>query len=175
MHHLIIPGLNNSGPKHWQSFWEKSLPDTSRIVQSNWENPQKEDWVERLSRHIAELKTETVLVAHSLGSITAAEWLLREKNPLVRGAFLVAPADADSVERIRSFAPVPLSKLPVPSIIIASENDPYLSMDRAKEFAKAWGADLVDVGMLGHINAETNLGEWPEGRKLLAEFEKKLG
>lgn len=175
MHHLIIPGLNNSGPKHWQSFWEKSLPDTGRIVQRNWENPQKEDWVERLARHISELKTETVLVAHSLGSITAVEWLLREKNPLVRGAFLVAPADADTVERIQSFAPVPLSKLPVPSIIIASENDPYLSIERAKIFASAWGADLVDVGMLGHINAETDLGEWPAGRKLLAEFEKKLG
>lgn len=175
MHHLIVPGLNNSGPDHWQSFWEKSLPDTGRVVQENWEHPQKEDWVGRLSRYVEKLTSDTVFIAHSLGSITAVEWLLQFRNARVKGAFLVAPADADSVAHIRNFAPVPLSRLPVPSIVIASENDPYLSMDRAKEFAEAWGSGLVDVGKLGHINAETNLGEWLPGRRLLDAFEKGLG
>lgn len=175
MHHLIIPGLNNSGPKHWQSFWEKSLPDTDRVVQENWEHPEKNDWVERLSGYIAGLKADTVLVAHSLGSVTAVEWLLREKNPFVRGAFLVAPADADSVEIIRDFAPVPLKPLPVPSMVVASENDPYVSMERARLFAASWGSSLENVGALGHINAQTDLGEWPAGRKLLEKFERSLG
>ncbi len=174
MHHLIIPGLNNSGPRHWQSFWEKSLPDSNRVVQENWESPEKRDWVERLDRYIRELRTETVFVAHSLGSITAVEWLLQFKNPLVRGAFLVAPADADSVEIIRDFAPVPLERLPVPSMVVASENDPYVSMERAKLFAASWGARLVNVGALGHINAKMDLGEWPDGRRLLADFEASL-
>ncbi len=174
MHHLIIPGLNNSGPKHWQSFWERSLPDTERVVQKNWEHPEKNDWVERLSGYIAGLKSDTVLVAHSLGSVTAVEWLLREKSPFVRGAFLVAPADADSVETIRDFAPVPLKRLPVPSMVVASENDPYVSMERARLFAEAWGSSLENVGALGHINAQTDLGEWPAGRALLEKFERSL-
>lgn len=174
MHHLIIPGLNNSGPKHWQSFWERSLPDTDRVVQKNWEHPEREDWVARLSSYIGRLKTDTVLVAHSLGSVTAVEWLLRNGNPFVRGAFLVAPADADSVEIIRDFAPVPLGKLPVPSLVVASENDPCVSLSRAEFFAKSWGSRLVNVGALGHINAQTDLGEWPAGRKLLERFERSL-
>ena len=120
------------------------------------------------------LKTDTVLVAHSLGSVTAVEWLLRKGNPFVRGAFLVAPADADSVEIIHDFAPVPLGKLPVPSLVVASENDPYVSLSRAEFFAKSWGSRLVNVGALGHINAQTDLGEWPAGRALLERFERSL-
>ncbi len=174
MHHLIVPGLNNSGPDHWQSFWEKSLPDTSRVVQENWEHPEKEDWIRRLSRYIAGLTSDTVLVAHSLGVVTCVEWMLRERNSLVKGAFLVAPADADCVELIRDFAPVPLKRLPVPSMVVASRDDPFVSFGRAEEFSAAWGASLVDVGNLGHINAETKLGEWLAGRKLLDAFEKKL-
>ncbi len=175
MHHLIIPGLNNSGPKHWQSFWERSLPDSERVVQENWEHPEKKDWVERLSRYIGNLRSDTVLVAHSLGSVTAVEWLLQGKSPFVCGAFLVAPADADTVEIIRDFAPVPLKRLPVPSMVVASENDPYVSMERARLFARSWGSSLENVGALGHINAETDLGEWPAGRELLEKFERSLG
>ncbi|MCR5027890.1 MAG: alpha/beta hydrolase [Fibrobacter sp.] len=174
MHHLIIPGLNNSGPDHWQSFWEKSLPDTSRVVQENWDHPEKCDWVSRLSRYISKLDSDTVLVAHSLGVVTAVEWLLEEKNPYVKGAFLVAPPDADSVEIIHDFAPMPMQKLPVPSMVIASTNDPFVTFERAEAFAKAWGSAFVNVGNLGHINAKTHLGEWPEGRRFLAEFEASI-
>lgn len=174
MHHLIVPGLNNSGPEHWQSFWEKSLPDTDRVEQENWDHPEKDDWISRLSRYVEKLQTDTVFVAHSLGSITCVEWLLRFENPHVKGAFLVAPADADSVEIIRDFAPVPLEKLPIPSLIVASRNDPFVTFDRAEAFSKAWGSRLVDIGNLGHINAKTRLGEWPEGRRYLSEFESSL-
>lgn len=152
----------------------KKSPGHGRVVQKNWEHPEKNDWVERLSGYIAGLKSDTVLVAHSLGSVTAVEWLLREKSPFVRGAFLVAPADADSVETIRDFAPVLLKALPVPSMVVASENDPYVSMERARLFAKAWGSSLENVGALGHINAQTDLGEWPAGRALLEKFERSL-
>ncbi len=131
--------------------------------------------MERLSRYVEGLRSDTVLVAHSLGSVTAVEWLLQGKCPFVRGAFLVAPADADSVEIIRDFAPVPLQRLPVPSMVVASENDPYVSMERACRFAESWGASLENVGALGHINAQTDLGEWPAGRALLEKFERSLG
>jgi len=174
MHHLIIPGLNNSGPDHWQSYWEKSLPDTSRVVQENWDHPQKADWVDRLSRYIDRLESDTILVAHSLGVITSVEWLLQKGDSRVKGAFLVAPADADLVELIHDFAPVPLQKLPVPSMVVGSTNDPFATWERTELFAKEWGSTLVNVGNLGHINAKTRLGEWPEGRKLLAEFESSL-
>ena len=174
MHYLLLPVFNNSGAKHWQSFWWRSLPDVSRVHQENWEHPEKEDWVNRLSHYIAELTSDTILVAHSLGVVTTVEWLVKYQNPLIRGAFLVAPADADHVDIIRSFAPIPLQKLPVPSMVVASENDEYVTFERAQEFAKAWGSQLENVGRLGHINAKTDLGEWPAGKALLQKFENSI-
>ena len=87
----------------------------------------------------------------------------------------MAPADVDKLDLAKDFAPVPLQKLPVPSCVVASENDIYVTIERARQFADAWGSMFVDVGCLGHINADSNLGEWEQGRKLLAEFEKTLG
>ncbi len=78
------------------------------------------------------------------------------------------------MEIIRDFAPVPLKTLPVPSMVVASENDPYVSMERARLFARSWGSNLENVGALGHINAQTDLGEWPAGRALLEKFERSL-
>lgn len=174
MHHLIVPGLNNSGPTHWQSFWAKSLPDTSRVVQRNWDSPKKSEWMETLDEAISNLTSETILIGHSLGTVISALWLCEKWNAqsFVRGAFLVSASDADNVDIIKDFAPMPLQKLPVPTWLICSEDDPFVTMERSRFFANAWGAHLECVGRLGHINAKSNLGEWTQGRKLLAEFEK---
>jgi len=179
MHYLIIPGLNNSGPTHWQSFWAKSLGNATRVVQHNWDAPQKAEWVKTLDEAISKLESDTILVAHSLGVSTTVHWLteLFEKNPkahFVKGAFLVSASDVDNVEIIKNFAPMPLKKLPIPAWVLASENDPFVTMDRSKFFAEAWNAHVENVGLLGHINAQSNLGEWEQGRKILAEFEKTL-
>ena len=172
MNYLIVPGLNNSGPSHWQSFWAKSLPNASRVYQRCWDKPQKEEWVATLDETVRQLKGDTILVSHSLGSVTTVFWLLRaqERHELpanIKGVFLVAPADTDVVESISNFAPMPTGKLPVPACVVGSEN-------RAEFFAKSWGAKLFNAGALGHINSDSNLGEWEQGRKFLAEFERGL-
>lgn len=182
MHHLLIPGLNNSGPTHWQSYWAKSLPDTSRVVQRNWDHPLKAEWMATLDEAISKLNSDTILIGHSLGTVIAALWLSEvyghtDANPgahFVKGAFLVSPSDADRVDIIKDFAPMPLQKMPVPTWVIASENDPFVDFERSKLFAEAWGAHLESVGCLGHINAKSNLGEWEQGRKLLTRFEAQL-
>ena len=179
MHYLIVPGFNNSGPTHWQSYWQRSFPDASRVVQRSWDRPIKSEWLEMLDRAVAGLNSDTILVSHSLGVVTTVLWLAKKAAEgaipgVVKGAFLVAPADADVVDIIENFAPMPTEKLQVPCCVVASENDPYMTFERADYFAKAWGASLCNVGRLGHINADSNLGEWEQGRALLADFEKML-
>ena len=122
---------------------------------------------------------DTILIAHSLGVATTVFCLLKNvaegRLPAnVKGAFLVAPADIDAIDIVDDFAPMPLQKLPVPTCVVASRNDEYVTFERANLFAKSWGSKLFDVGCCGHINALSNLGAWDEGRKLLAEFEKNL-
>jgi hypothetical protein len=179
MNYLIVPGLNNSGPRHWQSFWAKSLPNATRVVQHCWDKPQKEEWIKTLNETILNLTSDTIIVAHSLGVATTVMWLTQqaEKGKIlsqIKGAFLVSPSDVDNIEVIKSFAPMPLQKLPVPACVVASENDPFVSMERAKFFANAWGVQVFNAGALGHINSDSNLGEWEQGRKFLAEFEQSI-
>ncbi len=37
--YLIVPGLGNSGPEHWQSYFEKSAANFTRINQTEWDAP----------------------------------------------------------------------------------------------------------------------------------------
>ena len=88
----------------------------------------------------------------------------------------VAPADVDSpahtADEVRNFSPIPLVRLPFPSIVVASTNDPFVTPARAATFARAWGSRLVTFERAGHLNADAGFGPWPEGRRLLAELTK---
>jgi predicted alpha/beta hydrolase family esterase len=112
-----------------------------------------------------------VLVAHSLGCALVAHFAAHVAPGRIAGALLVAPADVDDPARTpdetRSFSPLALHALPFPAIVVASRDDTYLSFERAKVLSSAWGARFVDVGALGHINSDSNVGEWQLGHGLL--------
>jgi uncharacterized protein len=175
MYYLNIPGLSNSGPQHWQSIWEKLYPkEFGRVEQQNWLNPIKDVWVSALNKKINKLSSPVILVAHSLGCITAVHWALSYSSPLVKGAVLVAPADVEKLnqEGIKTFCPVPLVRLSLPSAIVASTNDPYASLEQCAEWGAYWGSKLISVGDKGHINAQSGIAEWEEGLLFLKTFDK---
>jgi hypothetical protein len=172
---LILPGYADSGPDHWQSHWERADPRCRRVVQDDWLEPRLDDWLATLDRHIRGCAAPPVLVAHSLACPLVAHWVNRAgAGTPVRGALLVAPADVDSPEHtpdeVRSFSPVPLARLPFASIVVASEDDPFVAPARAAAFATAWGSRLVTLPRAGHINADAGFGPWPAGRQLLADL-----
>jgi predicted alpha/beta hydrolase family esterase len=178
MRYFILPGHGNSGPGHWQSLWELESADFQRIEQSDWENPIRDEWVATLEAAIfaapsATGSSEIVLVAHSLACLMVAEWgavappaSLRK----IKGALLVAPVDPHGPAfpgSARGFGNVPMAALPFPSLVAASGNDPYATLEYAHRCARAWGSAFADVGALGHINGSSGLGAWPQGRVLL--------
>ena len=163
---IIVPGLGDSGPDHWQTRWGQANPAYRRVRQRDWDRPQVDEWVEALDREIRRAPSPVILVGHSLGCITIAEWAQRCWTD-IESALLVAPADVDQRP---FFDTVPLWPLPFPSILVASENDPYLEWERAKLFARHWGSRLINLGQAGHINAESGFGPWPEGEALLREL-----
>lgn len=168
---LIVPGLGSSGPAHWQTHWEQHY-GYQRVQQRDWDNPICEDWVQNLEAAVVAAGPGVVLVAHSLGCITIAHWASTTRHR-IKGALLVAPADVDRSDmpsEIVNFAPIPLARLPFPSIVVASTTDEYVTLARAQELAEAWGSRFVNVGALGHINSESGLGLWPEGHVLLQEL-----
>lgn len=175
---LIIPGLGDSGTSHWQSIWLSHYDNTFKVIQNNWNQPSLTDWMKQLQDAIAKSSESTILIAHSLGAILVTHWAATNQNPNIIGAVLVAPADVDSSkhtpECIWNFAPIPTLQLTFPSIVVASENDPYMTLKRAKELAGNWGSQCINIGPKGHINTESNVGEWEEGKKILEEFIRKL-
>ena len=169
---LLLPGLYDSGPEHWQSYWEREHPGYRRVEQRDWEAPDRREWVETLHRAITADSTPAVLVAHSLGCCLVAHWAAAHAGP-VQGALLVAPSDVEAPgfpAGPTGFAPMPTVRLPFPSIVAASTDDEYITVPRAEHFAAAWGSRLEVVGPLGHLNSASGLGSWPEGFAFLREL-----
>jgi hypothetical protein len=172
---LILPGWQNSGPEHWQSRWEAAR-GYRRVDQHDWMNPQRGDWMARLEDVVLGADGPVLLVAHSLGCMLAAAWAAHSQNTArVRGALLVAPGDPERKELqglLPSWSPVVRQRLPFPALLIGSRNDPYCSFERAQDFAADWGARFIDLGDAGHINAESGLGDWPQGQAWLQQLQK---
>ena len=168
---LIVPGLGGSGPEHWQTRWERAHARHARVEQKDWDRPDLEGWVAALTARIETAGEPVVLVAHSHGCALVAHHAHRRPDLPVRAALLVAPADVDSPAHTppetRGFAPLPIGALPFPATVVASRDDPFVTLDRARAFAAAWGATFVDAGTCAHINAASGLGDWPAGRRHL--------
>ena len=170
---LLVPGLHGSGPGHWQSLWEASRPGCRRVVQRDRDKPDLAEWLDTLNRHVAACETEPVLVAHSLACSLVAHWV-KVFGRGVKAALLVSPSDVESPAQtppeVRGFGPIPLIRLPFPSIVVASTNDPRVRFERAEFFARSWGSRFIGVAGAGHINESSGLGEWDEGQALLEEL-----
>ena len=169
---FTVPGLYNSGPQHWQTHWENELGFT-RIEQQNWETPVCMDWLKTIDAAIMQYPlNKVILIGHSLACCTIVRWA-QQYNRLIKGALLVGPSDVDAPSYppgTTGFAPMPLNKLPFPSIVVASSNDEYVTLERAEHFADSWGSELINAGNLGHINSSSTLGNWPFGISLLQKL-----
>lgn len=171
---LSLPGWNGSGPAHWQTLWERLDARIVRVEQADWDQPSLERWRAQLLGALARSPEPTVLVAHSLGAVLAAHVASAPEARGVVGALLVVPPDLDVLvdlpESVRGFGPVPLARLPFPSTLVISDDDPYLTVARAQTFAAAWGSSVTNVGARGHINSASSLGTWPAGFELLRQL-----
>jgi len=171
---LIHPGLGSSGPQHWQSIWEKEYGFT-RIEQQEWDAPVRAEWVETINDTVNRYDPETVIIVAHSSACTAVAYWAQKYNIAIKGALLVGPSDTEAdtyPPGTTGFKPVPLIKLPFKSIVVASANDYYVSLERAKLFADSWGSELINIGDAGHINAAAGFGQWDEGLEFLKRLDR---
>lgn len=175
-HFLIVPGLNDSGPTHWQSRWIGLLRNASKAELGNWAEPTRDGWTTALDRALQDIDSPVILIAHSLGCHAVAHWAAQSGTAAaarVSGALLVAPPDCErssACAPVRQFGPSATAALPFPSALVASDNDSYATLDHARQLARAWRADFINAGTLGHINAASDLGIWPVGLAVLGRL-----
>jgi uncharacterized protein len=174
---IMLPGIGGSGEDHWQTSWERTHPSMKRFTPPDWDKPELSAWYRALQDAIDTAEHPIILVAHSLSCLLVAHWAM-ESRSTVAGAFLVSVPDPEASafpSAASSFNDVPSTALPFRSIIIASTNDPYGSVDYMQRRAHEWNSELVNIGEHGHINALSNLSEWDEGYSLLRNFVRDLG
>jgi uncharacterized protein len=175
-HFLIQPGWQNSGPHHWQTLWEAQLGRAAvRVPQQDWLVPERTAWVTALQQTIQSMPPPIVILAHSIGCMTTIFAIA--KAP-VAAVVLVAPADAErpgAPGALHTFTPIPMKPLAIPALVVASDSDPYCTLDRAESFAQAWKADMEIVADGGHINADAGFGPWPDGWWKVGEWLRHHG
>jgi uncharacterized protein len=174
---LIVPGLNGSGPAHWQTLWEHRY-GLERVEQRDWTNPDAVDWTEALDAAIRAHSDRVILVGHSMGCWTVIHWTALHADSIdrVQSALLVAPPDIASADSLpkstMDFIRHQKNKLPFPSILVGSENDPYMPLDKAQVLACSIGSCFINAGAAGHINIDSGHGPWPQGEVLLQKLSR---
>ena len=182
---LIIPGYRGSEDAHWQTWIENQISGSKRIHQ-NWEQPVLSTWATNIARTLTDLRSPAWIIAHSFGCLSSI--LAAVENPeKVLGLMLVAPADPerfdqDGVKRSYGIgasesvrAQIPTHALPVPSMLIASDNDPWMQVSKARLWGQCWGSRTFTLKDAGHINTTSGFGPWPDGLKLFKHFQSTTG
>ncbi len=174
---IIVPGLGGSGPMHWQTRWQQRLSTAKRVHQPDWDAPVRDSWARNVADVVNAAERPVVLIAHSLGIASLLNAMdLLTKRP--HGAFLVAPPDLDDPDigppQLLGFGPYPRLRLPFPSLVVGSNNDPYCKPEVSEQLAHAWGSLFINAGEAGHLNTEAGYGPWPEGSMAFAQFLSRL-
>lgn len=173
---LLLPDLDGEGAGYWQSHWVASRIDCHAVDLGHARRPDRNSLVSRLDHAMRGIDAPLILVGHGVGALTIAAWaglMSSESEIAVAGALLVAPSDAvaDSADsRLQGFAPLPATVFSFPALVVASEDDPQLSADRAFSLARQWGAGFARFGTCGHFMPADGIGWWPEGEELLDRF-----
>jgi predicted alpha/beta hydrolase family esterase len=176
---LIVPGLRDHVPQHWQTLLEQKLTNARSVPRMERDKLSCAAWVARLDESLAAIAGPVILVAHSAGVMIVVHWAQTHRRPIA-GALLAAPPDFETpmpdgyptVAALRAggWLPVPRERLAFPSIVAASRDDPLTTYQRAAALADDWGGRLVDLGKVGHLNPASGYGEWPMADKFIREL-----
>lgn len=171
IHHLIVPGVGGSDEQHWQSWLQRQLPNSSRVEQ-DWQQPILQEWIEQWVAHVEQIQEPIQVIAHSFGCLTSLAALvqypaLQEK---INNLILVAPANparfsstgfaqAEQASYLQYFEQL---RLELSSLMLISENDPWLALDDALHLAELWKFPYLNMGQVGHINVASGFGAFPQ-------------
>lgn len=174
---LLVPGLRDHVPDHWQTWLQTQLPNCRSVAPLEHDKLSCAARVAALDAALRDIEGPVILVAHSAGVMTTAHWASRHWHQ-IRGAVLATPADLETplpagypdlaTLKQHGWLPIPRKPLPFPSIVAASRNDPLASFGRVQELACDWHSEVVDLGEVGHLNPAAGFGPWPRALDLLA-------
>jgi predicted alpha/beta hydrolase family esterase len=160
---VTVPGLHGSEDTHWQTWLERQYSRSLRVEQKDWAAPELDEWSRTVSQVFDGAPTACVVAAHSFGCLATVQALARHPGNVV-GVLLVAPASPGKFNIEQALNG---NRLPVPSIVVASESDPWVTIHEARKLASNWGSTFVNLGDAGHINVASGHGPLPRAKHLV--------
>jgi predicted alpha/beta hydrolase family esterase len=169
---LVVPGLHDSGPAHWQTWLQAGERSALRVTQRDWAEPDLDRWAARIASALERAGPGPwIAAAHSFGCLALVRHLSKHPDSPVAAALLVAPADPN---KFGVAALLPAHRLVVPSAVIGSDSDPWMSAGEARRWAGRWGSRWVNLGDAGHINSESGFGPLPLARRWVSATSQRL-
>ena len=180
---LIVPGLRDHVDAHWQTLLAVELEGSRRKVKTVPPMGRTDlgcaARVAAIERAAQAVSGPIVLVAHSGGCVMVAHWA-QQTTRAVHGALLATPPDFEqpmpegypTIEALAAngWLPVPRQKLPFPSVVAASRDDPLGRYERIEELAGDWGSRVVDLGRVGHLNPASGYGRWGRAERFIEQI-----
>jgi predicted alpha/beta hydrolase family esterase len=172
---LIVPRRGGAGEGDWPSRWSAKLSTARLVAPSDVGTARQAEWTDAIAEAVRAAKRPVLFVGHGLGAAAIASAAFRLGGADIRGGFLVSPIDRMGLERVagRDWS-LPRAPLPWPTVVVASRNASDSAYDAVAALAAEWGAELIDAGHAGGLDADSGHGPWPEGLMRLAGFIKKL-
>ena len=156
---LVVPGLHDSGPAHWQSWLQGLHRDALRVQQRDWSQPDLDRWAARIALALAQAgEGPFVAAAHSFGCLALAHHLAQQPDSPVVAALLVAPADP---ARFGIADRLGARRIERSTTVVTSDTDPWMSAAEARRWARGWGSHVVSLGDAGHIHVDAGFGPLP--------------
>jgi len=128
------------------------------------ENQSLENWLKVFEEYRQYLDENSIFVGHSLGPAFILNVLENLKNPIKCSFFvsgftgLIANPDFDELNKtftVKSFDWDKIKNNCKKFIIINSDNDPYVPLEKGKELARNLNTELITLENAGHINEES--------------------
>jgi predicted alpha/beta hydrolase family esterase len=169
---LIVPGLHDSGPAHWQSWLQGLHRHSLRVQQDDWAEGNVERWSAAVDGALARQPAgRWIAVAHSFGCLALAHHLSSRPDSGIVAALLVAPADP---ARFAAVERLPQAALPLRTTLVTSSTDPWMKLSDAQAWARIWGSRLHHLGDAGHINTESGFGPFPFAQQWVSAARQRL-
>ena len=179
---LIVPGLRDHVPQHWQTLLAARLPRVQAVPPMGREDLDCERRVQAIEEAVGATTGPVLIVAHSGGCVMVAHWArVTVHAARVKAALLATPPDFDrpmpegypTLDALETggWLPVPRQRLPFRSLVAASRNDPLGRFERVAQLAADWGSELLDLGEVGHLNPSSGYGEWPMATALIEQLD----